>query len=144
MLLCSVLALAGCGDEEERPAAACPASPEPVVAALRDAPGQVRIGGVKLSSCLTEGSRSEDLQRVGTAYVEAAAALAREAGRHPEGRRALELGYLVGAARRGAGSASAIQAELVHRLERSAALDGASDEAQKALADGMRAGEERG
>src|SRR3712207_392149 len=101
MLACSVLGLSGCGDEEERPAAACPASPEAVLSALRAAPGEVRAGGERLSACLTEGSDAGDLQRVGVAYVEAAAILARDARRDPEGRAALRLGYLVGAVRRG-------------------------------------------
>jgi hypothetical protein len=117
MLLCSVLALAACGDEEERPAAACTASAEAVVSALRDAPGEVRIGGVPLSSCLTEGSDADDLQRVGAAYVEAAATLSGRARNEPEGDAALRLGYLVGAVRRGGGTTDGVHSELLRRLE---------------------------
>ena len=117
MLLCSVLALAACGDERERPASACTASPDAVVSALRAAPGEVRMGGARLSSCLTEGSDADDLQRVGSAYVEAAAILARRAAREPEGRDALRLGYLVGAVRRGGTTTDGVHSELVRRLE---------------------------
>ena len=117
IVLCALLALAGCGDEEERPAAACSVSPDAVVSALRAAPGEVRIGGVRLSACLTEGSESDDLQRVGTSYVEAAAVLARRARRRPEGHAALRLGYLVGAVRRGGSSTDGVHSELIRRLE---------------------------
>lgn len=117
MLLCSALAFAGCGEEEESPAAACPVSPDPVLGALRDAPAEVRVGGLRLSSCLTEGSDADDLQRVGIAYVEAAAILSRRAARDPEGRDALRLGYLVGAARRGGARTPGVHSELVRRLE---------------------------
>ena len=118
-LLCSALALAaaGCGDAEERPAANCPVSPDAVLSALRAAPGEVRVGGVPLSACLTEGSEATDLQRVGTAYVEAAAALSRDAARRPEGDAALRLGYLLGAARRGGGGTHGVHSELIRRLE---------------------------
>jgi hypothetical protein len=117
MLACSLLALWGCGNEDERPAAACTASPDAVVSALDAAPGRVRVEGVALSSCLTEGSDSDDVQRVGTTYVEAAAILSRRASRRPEGDAALRLGYLVGAVRRGGRGTHGIHSELIRRLE---------------------------
>ena len=117
IVLCALVAVPACGDEEERPAAACTVSPDAVVSALRAAPGEVRVGGVRLSSCLTEGSESDDLQRVGTAYVEAAALLARRAARRPEGDAALRLGYLVGAVRRGGSRTDGVHSELIRRLD---------------------------
>ena len=53
---------------------------------------------------------------MGTAFVESAAALAAEARREPEGRSALELGYLVAAANRG-GSNQGVHSELLRRLD---------------------------
>ena len=116
-MLCTLLAPAACGDEKERPSAACAISPDAVVSALRAAPAAVRVEGVRLSSCLTEGSDADDLQRVGTAYVEAAATLSARARRDPDGRPALQLGYLVGAARRGGGTTHGVHSELLRRLE---------------------------
>jgi hypothetical protein len=57
---------------------------------------------------------------------------------------ALQLGFLIGAARRGGEHANGVQAELIRRLERSGALDGATPAAQSALNRGLAAGEERG
>ena len=58
---------------------------------------------------------------------------------------ALRLGYLVGAARRGAKRTAGIHAELQRHIERAAAaLDGAGARIAAALADGQRAGESTG
>lgn len=123
---------------------ACAEGPAAIAAALRDAPGRVRLpDGTALSACV-EGARSDgDLQSVGAALTRVAERL-EERALAGDVRAALELGYLVGAARRGAGADSALQAELVHRLERSAALDGAGADVTTALQRGMRAGEARG
>jgi hypothetical protein len=58
---------------------------------------------------------------------------------------ALRLGYLVGAARRGARHTAGIHAELQRHIERAAAvLDGAGARLAGALAHGQRAGEATG
>jgi hypothetical protein len=135
------LAAAGCGDDEVRPAAACTEGPGSVLAALRAAPGPVRLGGKPLSRCLTDGSNADDVQRVGSAWVAAAGTLADRADRRPEGPAALRLGYLVGSARRGAAGTPGIHSELVRRLEQETApLRGRS----KALDRGRRAGRRLG
>jgi hypothetical protein len=115
-LLCAAL-IAACGGEEEEIAGACTEGPAAVRAALRDAPGRVRLGGAPLSDCLNEQADGGELQLVGTSFVEAAAGLAPSARRRPEGRAALELGYLVGAARRGGRSTQGVHSELLRRLE---------------------------
>jgi hypothetical protein len=131
----------GCGDDRARPAAACTEGADSVVTALRAAPGAVTVGGQPLSSCLTKGSNGDDVQLVGAAWTQAAARLSDKAVRRPDGPEALRLGYLVGAARRGAHATPGIHAELVRRLELEASpLEGHS----RALARGERAGRRLG
>jgi hypothetical protein len=118
LLVLAVLATGGCGkDSDKGLPAACPADADQVMAALRQTPGPVRMEGVPLSECLTKRSSPEQVQRVGATYVEAAAALSREARRHPDGPAALRLGYLVGAAHRGASSTEGVHSELIRRLD---------------------------
>jgi hypothetical protein len=116
-LLCAALIAACGGDDDEAIPAACSEGPGAVRAALDDAPGQVRIEGARLSECLGENASGGELQAVGTSFVEAAAGLAPAARRDPNGRAALELGYLVAATRRGGGSTQGVHDELLRRLE---------------------------
>jgi hypothetical protein len=109
-------ALAGCGSSGEDLPAACTEGEDAVRAALRAAPAQVRVDGTRLSDCLSGSPDGNQVQVVGTAFVESAAGLAREARRDPEGRSALELGYLVAAAHRG-GSNQGVHSELLRRLD---------------------------
>ena len=144
LLAGSILTL-GCGPTTESGSfnATCTEGPDTIVAALRAAPGEARLSdGTPISACVDGASSDADLQNVGVALTAAAERLEERAASDP--RAALELGYLVGAARRGAGSASAIQAELVRRLERSADLEGATADAERELGRGMAAGLERG
>jgi hypothetical protein len=119
LLLALALAVAGgCGKDSDRGLpAACPADSDQVMAALRKAPAPVRIDGVALSECLTRRSSPEEVQRVGANYVEAAAGLSRDARRRPHGPAALRLGYLVGAAHRGASATEGVHSELIRRLD---------------------------
>src|SRR5918998_5878441 len=117
----AMLALAGCTTEEKALPAGCLEGQDAVRAALRDAPGPVRVEGAALSSCLSEEADGEQLQAVGTAFVEAGSGLAREARLRPEGRSALELGYLVAAAHRGGDSTQGVHSELLRRLDQEAA-----------------------
>jgi hypothetical protein len=116
-LLCAALIAACGGDDDESLPAACSEGPAAVRSALADAPGPVRLEGVRLSDCLGENASGGDLQAVGTSFVAAAAMLAPAARRDPDGRAALELGYLVAAARRGGGSTQGVHDELLRRLE---------------------------
>ncbi|HEX2234493.1 MAG TPA: hypothetical protein VHG69_14140 [Thermoleophilaceae bacterium] len=137
--LCAAL-LVACGGDEQPVPAACSAGPAAVRTALQDAPGPVRLEGVSLSDCLVEGASGGELQAVGTSFVRAASALAPEARRNPEGRAALELGYLVGAARRG-GSTQGVHAELLRRMEQEV---GGIDARSDAFRRGERAGRSEG
>jgi hypothetical protein len=138
-LLCAAL-IGACGEDEERIPAACTDGPAAVRAALRDAPGQVRLDGVPLSECLVEGASGGELQAVGTSFVESAAGLAPTARRNPESRAAVELGYLIGAARRG-GSPQGVHSELLRRLEQELA---GVDTASRSFLRGARAGRSGG
>jgi hypothetical protein len=137
-----VVALAACGDggEEDVPAA-CTEGEDAIRAALRSAPGAARLDGDPLSECFAEDSDGGDLQRVGTGFLEAAAGLAASARRDPEGREALQLGYLVGAARRGASATQGIHTELLRRLEQEASTVGTRS---RAFRRGERAGRTEG
>jgi hypothetical protein len=140
-LVAVVLGAVGCGDDKERPAAACTEGAASVLRALRAAPARVTVGGRPLSSCLTDGSNGDDVQLLGASWTQAAARLSDRAQGHPEGADALRLGYLVGAAEKGASHTPGIHSEMVRRLELEAApLAGHS----AALARGERAGRRLG
>jgi hypothetical protein len=131
-------ALAGCNSNggESLPAA-CRAAEQGVRSALAAAPGRVEVDGTPLSDCFVKSSDPSEIQDVGAAYLAVASDLGAAAARDREGERALQLGYLVGAVRRGAERTQGIHSELVRRLEQEAApLAGAS----AAYARGRRAG----
>jgi hypothetical protein len=112
--LLSLLALGGCARQDERPApVACSAIPDAYARALDGAPGEVRVNGVRISDCLVKDASSADVQHVGATLLETARILA-------ERGEAEELGYLVGAARRGARRSQGIHDEIVRRLEQEA------------------------
>jgi hypothetical protein len=146
LLLAAAVLVAACGSsEDDAVSTACMESPTQVVKALGRAPGEVTLAdGTRLSSCVSDATSEAELQNVGVALSQAAEELEARAASDP--RAALQLGYLVGAARRGGGSPvdGGFQAELVRRLERSAALDGASADARRSLREGLAAGERSG
>jgi len=133
--------LAGCGGNgPERLPAACTGNPDAIAKALAAAPSQVKIGGVPLSHCFTRDASSTDVQIVGTDLLAVAQQLGDKASAHPEGADALRLGYLVGAARRGA-ARNGLAAELVRRLEQEGArLPAHSSAYQRGLRAGLAKG----
>lgn len=146
LVLSAALAVAvGCTAEgADRPLPiACQSGQAAVLAALRSAPEPVRLDGVALSECFDPESDGAELQSVGTSFVGAAAELAERARGRPEGEAATQLGYLVGAMRRGAGGTDAqgIHTELVRRVEQELTL---VDRRSRALREGVRAGERTG
>ena len=145
-LAAAVLLAAGCGEEEGRPVStSCIAEPATIVRALQVAPQTVTLeDGETISGCLRGATTSADLQNVGIALSRAAEDLESLAFEGDE-RAALQLGYLVGAARKGSARTTLITGELVHRLERSAALDDEVPPAVVAAVQrGMAAGAARG
>jgi hypothetical protein len=141
LALCAAMA-GGCGSSDEGGIpAGCPVDAGQVVAALRAAPRPVRVHGLALSECMTRDSSGADVQRIGAVFVPAASRLSDQARREPRGPAALRLGYLVGAAERGAAHTGGLHSELVRRLEQELGnVGGATPEARR----GQRAGRASG
>jgi hypothetical protein len=138
---------AGCGGSDPAPVdAACLDSPGAIERALARAPAPVTLAsGTRLSECVAGARTDADLQNAGLVLTRAADHLAGRAQRGDAGA-ALDLGYLVGAARRGAARTNGIHAELAHRVESAArvAADGSGPAVAAALQRGLRAGEATG
>jgi hypothetical protein len=116
-LLLAGLLGTGCGREDESTPVACLEGPGAYLAALEDAPRAVALeGDVPISDCLAENQEGGDLAAVGGAMLEAATELNAEAREEPGGDANLQLGYLLGAAQRGADATQGIHADLVRRL----------------------------
>src|SRR3954451_22874021 len=141
------LAAAGCGEGDPPPVdAACIASPAAIERALARAPAPVTLpSGPRLSECVAGARSDADLQNAGLVLTRAADHLADRAQRGDAGA-ALDLGYLVGAARRGAKRTNGSHAELAHRVESAArVLAGAgAPRLEGALEQALRAGEATG
>lgn len=117
VLLAPIVLLAGCGVEHDSTPVACVDRAATYLEALADAPAEVRLpGGVPISDCLAENQAGGELAAVGTAMVSAATKLNGEARARPGGDANLRLGYLVGAASRGAEGSAGIHADLIRRL----------------------------
>jgi hypothetical protein len=113
----AILATAGCGNPSDTTPVACLGGAAPYLRALADAPGTVRLtGGTSISDCLAENQQGGDLATVGTAMVTVATRLNADARTDPGGPANLQLGYLVGAAQRGAERTEGIHVELLRRL----------------------------
>jgi hypothetical protein len=134
---------AGCAKEEDPVLpAACREGAQAVLAALEAAPGDVRLGGGEsLSDCMRDASAAADVQELGAAYIEAARRLARRATDDPGGEAEVELGYLLGAARRGTERNIGAHEEVVRRMEVEL---GEVDTGSAAFRRGERAGRESG
>lgn len=112
----TILAM-GCGGTDDSTPVACLEGDGVYLMALKEAPGAVRLRGeTPIGDCLAENQQGGDLATVGAAMVEAATKLNGAARAQPGGDANLQLGYLVGAAQRGAERSSGIHAELVRRL----------------------------
>jgi hypothetical protein len=146
-LAATVAALAGCGAKDAPPVDdACLSSPDRIEQALARAPAPVTLpSGTKLSDCVSNARSDADLQTTGLVLTRAADQLA---GRAQQGdqQAAIALGYLVGAARRGASRTNGIHAELAHRVESAARVlaDGGGPAVEGALERGVRAGQATG
>lgn len=115
--LLAVLAIAGCGKQDNSTPVACLEGRSAYIAALASAPGEAALDGdTPISECLAENQQGGDLATVGAALVEAATALNAEAREEPGGGANLRLGYLIGAAQRGAERTEGIHADLLRRL----------------------------
>jgi hypothetical protein len=107
----------GCGKQDDSTPVACLHGKEVYLAALADSPGAVKLAGeTPISECLAENQQGGDLATVGEAMVETATELNGEARSVPTSPGALRLGYLIGAAQRGADGSEGIHADLLRRL----------------------------
>ena len=113
----ALLPASGCGSTDEETPVACLDGAGAYIGALDDAPGEVKLSGeVPISHCLVENQKGGELATVGEAMVLAATRLNAQAREDPGGQSTLELGYLLGAAKRGAEDTNGIHAELIRRL----------------------------
>lgn len=109
--------LAACGSGEKATPAACLNGAPAYLAALRAAPGTVELSaGTPISSCLTENQGSGELTTIGTSMLGAATTLNAAGRANPAGPAPVRLGYLVGAAGKGASDTGGIHANLIARL----------------------------
>jgi hypothetical protein len=141
--LALALAVPGCGNDHGKLPAACVGSAGSIASALHTAPRHVALtDGTSLSECVDRARSDADLQNLGAVYTQVADALAVEVP--TSDRAALELGYLVGAARRGSAHTNGIHEELVRRLGQAAGPDGAPGARRAAYDRGLGAGERDG
>lgn len=117
LVLLATLSAAGCGGQDDSTPVACLEGSGAYLNALRAAPAKVKLGGeTAISECLAQNQKAGDLAAVGGAMVEAATRLSAEARAQPGGDANLQLGYLLGAAQRGAEKTEGIHADLIRRL----------------------------
>lgn len=139
-ILAVLLAVAGCGTgRTQRLPAGCIDGPLAFERALSNAPRPVTVGGRRISDCFTRNASSDDVQVVGT-YLLTAAQELEDRAQQGDRRAAVSLGYLIGAARRGA-QGNGVSSELVRRLEAETSVLG---RLQGAYERGVRAGSANG
>ena len=111
--------------------------------ALQAAPGQVALrDGTKLSTCLRRADSDAELQEVGLSYTSVASRLVQEVPRSDAA--ALQLGYLVGAAQKGAAKTQGVGLELQRRLEQAIGIGGPPTARKAAYQRGLAAGRRSG
>ena len=115
--LCMTGAVLGCGSRDDSTPVACLEGASAYEKALKTAPDEVRLEDeTPISDCLAPNQTAGDLTRVGEAMIEVATELNAEARANPGGAANLQLGYLLGAAQRGAEESEGIHTDLVRRL----------------------------
>lgn len=111
----------GCGGPDDSTPVACLERAPAYLHALQDAPGEVELDSTTpISDCLAQNQTGGDLATVGDAMLAATTKLNAESRAEPGGAANLQLGYLLGAAQRGADSTEGIHAELIRRLSAAA------------------------
>ena len=134
--------MAGCGNSDVAVPVECKEGPQAVQTALATAPADVRLAGkVKISDCFPHAAGSGDVQQVGAIFVTTADQLADRTRTSPHSKAAVELGYLIGAVRRGAGTRMGVHYEAERRIEQSlVGLKTTTSEFRSGLAAGARSG----
>ncbi|MFN8163764.1 MAG: hypothetical protein U0R26_08010 [Solirubrobacterales bacterium] len=117
VIACLAALVVGCGNQSDSTPVACLEGSKTYLNALRAAPGEVRLAGeTPISECLAGNQKGGDLATVGEAMVEAATRLNADGRAQPGGAANLQLGYLLGAAQRGAEGTEGIHTDLIRRL----------------------------
>jgi hypothetical protein len=117
MVLAGLLTVVGCGAGDDSTPVACLEGSQSYLRALKAAPGEVALGGnTPISECLAPNQSGGELATVGLAMLRATTKLNAGARARPGGATNLRLGYLLGAARRGADNSEGIHDELIRRL----------------------------
>jgi hypothetical protein len=133
----------GCGGGQDPPPTACSDGARTVLGALQHAPGDVSLeGGTLISTCVRRSLDTGQIQTLGFTYL-AAANSELQLIPHSDAA-ALQLGFLVGAVRRGANKTNGVQLELVRRLDQVAGVGGPPGPRRAAYRRGMAAGEDHG
>jgi hypothetical protein len=141
------LAAAGCTkDEPVMPSACTDTRAAGYVAALRTAPGEVRLpGGTRISECLRRVRSDAELQNLGAVLFAVAEELGARAREQRDTAAARQLGYLAGAARAGAARSNGISSELSRRIDSAGrGIDESSATLARALREGLVAGRAHG
>jgi hypothetical protein len=114
----TVLVATGCGPGPTPISPGCVENEKLVVKALQRAPGAVTLAdGFRLSQCISDGTDEAELQNVGIVFHRVAENLRIRARERGDSAAAVQLGYLIGATRRGAKRTNGVMAELQRRLE---------------------------
>ena len=116
VVVCAAAVLSACGDDPGALPDGC-GDGDQILRSLRTAPGPVKLGDARLSDCFQKNADGDQLQLVGASFVDSASRLAPQARRRPNGRAAVELGYLEAAAHRGGSKTQGIHDELLRRLD---------------------------
>ena len=133
----------GCGGGQDPPPTACSDGARTVLGALQRAPGDVSLeGGTLISTCVRRSLDTGQIQTLGFTYL-AAANSELQLMPHSDAA-ALQLGFLVGAVRRGANKTNGVQLELVRRLDQVAGVGGPPGPRRAAYRRGVAAGEDHG
>ena len=143
-VLAALVGATGCS-RSEPPALprACLQGQQAVAGALRSAPGAVALAdGTRLSACVEHANSGSELQEVGLSYVAAASTLAEAVPRSDAA--AMQLGYLVGATRRGAIETNGTGFELLRRVELAMGIEGPPPTRRASYARGLAAGRRSG
>lgn len=116
-VLAVVIALTGCSSDGPPLSPACTGNPAAVQLALRAAPARVALrDGTTLSNCILAATAEADLQNIGITFHTVAEKLGETASTGNEAA-AVQLGYLIGATRRGASKTNGVLLELQRRIE---------------------------